>query len=215
VNTQCKDNTDSACYCKIPNFTDNVLACVAARGTEQEQTEAVQYFIGICAPAIPENPGIVTNCPSQIPINPTSPPAPPAPSAPAPGNPTGGPAPPATTVAPVGPPPSYPVTTIEVGSSTYTVPQVGFTTEAPGAPGANPTEPVALYPGVTPAPAPATTTGGSAPYPTGPSGITSVVLPTGSGSGVPGLPEFTGAASPLNVQVKGALFGAALAFLAL
>lgn len=209
VNTQCKDNTDSECYCKIPDFTDNVLACVAARGTDEEQSQAVQFFLGICAPAIPQNPGLVTNCPTQIPINP------PAPTNPAP--PTGG-APPATTTAPGAPavPPSYPVTTVEAGGSTYVVPQVGFTVQPSNAPGANPTEPVALYPGVTPAPVPAVTTApGAAPYPTGPSGLTSVVKPTGTGAGGAAPPEFTGAASPLNIQVKGALFGAALAFFAL
>ncbi|KAF2244007.1 hypothetical protein BU26DRAFT_91297 [Trematosphaeria pertusa] len=215
IDTQCSDNTDSSCYCKIASFTDHVIQCVAAYGSQEEASSALQYFIGICANDIPQNPGIVTNCPSYIPLNPTTPAAPgaPTPSAPAPTGPApSAPAPSAPAAAPL--PSDVPCTTITYGSTSITVPQIVFTTQTPGAPGANPTEPIALVPGTTPPPAPAQTTG--APYPI-PSGFSTTVFPTGTGGGgvSSGLPEFTGAASPLNVQVKGALLGAVLAFFAL
>ena len=209
LKSECKDNTDSACYCKVPDLTDNVIDCVKAHGTEEEVKEALSYFVGICAPQVPENPGIISKC-TDVPLSPPTP-APETPVTPAPGAPT--PAPPAPA-----PPTDIPYTTVTFGGSSYTVPQVGFTTETPGAPGANPTEPIALYPAPTPAPAPATPTP-AVPYPV-PSGFTSIVgYPTGTGAGaVPSQPsEFTGAASTLNSKVKGVgvVFGAVLAFFAL
>ncbi|KAJ4350185.1 uncharacterized protein N0V89_008806 [Didymosphaeria variabile] len=251
IKSECKDNTDSACYCKVPDLTDNVIDCVKAYGTEEEVQQALSYFVGICAPQIPENPGIIGKCtdvplaPPSAPVSsapassapassapeapatsaagytpattaagetPATTPAPEQPTTPAPGQPET----PATTPAPAPEQPSdIPCTTITYGGSSYTVPQVGFTTETPGAPGANPTEPIALYPAApTPAPAPANPT---APYPvaSGASGFTSVSYPTGTGApNTPPPSEFTGAASALNVKA-GMVFGAALAFFAL
>ncbi|RAR16237.1 extracellular serine-threonine rich protein [Stemphylium lycopersici] len=287
----CKDNTDSNCYCTKPEFTKNVIDCISARcGNDDEISKSLQYFIGICADHIPENPKIVDDCPSYIPLNPTPaaptggassstassevpeatesssvavPPAggesspAPAPSAPAetvstaygPGYPGETPAVPtevattpagetpvASTIAssatitqvvgttPAGETPAEqtPCTTITYGTTTFTVPQVHFTTQTNSA-GANPTEPVALVPGTTPAqtPAetPAATTGGGAyapaPYPTT-MGTATVPFASGTGGVYPSSPaEFTGAASPFNIVPKGAMFGAVLAFFAL
>ncbi|KAL1609967.1 hypothetical protein SLS60_001632 [Paraconiothyrium brasiliense] len=232
IKSECKDNTDSACYCKVPDLTDNVIDCVKAYGTEEEVKQALSYFVGICAPQIPQNPGIIDKC-TDVPLAPPTAPVTSAPETPAttaagetpvttaaPQQPTtpapGQPETPVTTPAPAPEQPSdIPCTTITYGGSSYTVPQVGFTTETPGAPGANPTEPIALYPAApTPAPAPANPT---APYPvaSGASGFTSVSYPTGTGApNTPPPSEFTGAASALNVKA-GMVFGAAIAFFAL
>ena len=216
LKTECKDNTDSACYCKVPDLTDNVIDCVKAYGTEEEVQQALSYFVGICAPQIPENPQIIDKC-SDVPLSPPQPtPTPESPVTPPPEGPatSASPESPVTSAPAAEIPSDIPCTTISYGGSSYVVPQVGFTTEAPDAPGANPTEPIALYPAApTPAPAPAEPT---APYPV-PSGFTSVPLPTGTGAiGAPPA-EFSGAAFSLNAKSKGVgmVAGAVLAFLAL
>ncbi|KAK7192720.1 hypothetical protein DPSP01_006852 [Paraphaeosphaeria sporulosa] len=216
LKSECKDNTDSACYCKVPDLTDNVIDCVKAYGTEEEVKQALSYFVGICAPQIPENPHIIDKC-TDVPLAPPTAPVTSAPETPATTAAPEQPQTPGTTPAPAPEQPgSIPCTTITYGSSTYTVPQVGFTTETPGAPGANPTEPIALYPAAptTPAPAPANPT---APYPiaSGASGFTSVTFPTGTGAiNSPPPSEFSGAANALNVKA-GMVFGAAFAFFAM
>jgi hypothetical protein len=172
-----------------------VIYCVAAHGSEEQKQEAVKYFVGICANDVPSNPGIITNLPTYIPINPTIPAT-------------------ETTVTvtaiTTAPAPSYPVTTVSVGDTSYTVPQVVFTTEAPGAPGVNPTEPVVLVPATTPESVPAATT--VAPYP---SSLTSVTVPGTTGITPSSPAEFPGAAPVLKVKAPGVLVGAVLAFLAL
>ncbi|KAF2006932.1 hypothetical protein P154DRAFT_517384 [Amniculicola lignicola CBS 123094] len=80
VQTECKDNTDVQCYCKNADFTKNVIDCVSAWSTNEQIQEALQYLIGICASYVPQNPGIITNCPSNVPINPTTTPAAPPPA---------------------------------------------------------------------------------------------------------------------------------------
>jgi hypothetical protein len=142
----CKDNTDSSCYCLKPEFTKNVIDCISARcGSDDEISKGLQYFIGICAEHVPKNPSIVGDCPSYIPLNPTpaappaggeSPAAPPAggessaaPSAPAssaygPGYP--GETPAASTTTAAG---ETPVITTAVSSATMTE-VVGTTTAA-------------------------------------------------------------------------------------
>ncbi|KAF2644606.1 hypothetical protein P280DRAFT_487174 [Massarina eburnea CBS 473.64] len=214
INTQCKDNTDNACYCKIPDFTKNVIDCVASYSTAEEAQKALQYFIGICAADIPTNPGIISDCPSNIPINPTT--SAPAPSTAAATKPASS-APAVSAPAPSAAAPSVPCTTITVGSTTYTVPQVVFTTStpapvAPGAPAPS-DEPINLVPGTTPAAASATTTG--APYPI-PSSLSSSIKPTGTGAVQPSTPaqQFTGAASSLKMQLPAA-FVAVIAFFTL
>ncbi|KAH7380602.1 hypothetical protein BKA66DRAFT_464982 [Pyrenochaeta sp. MPI-SDFR-AT-0127] len=209
VNSQCKDNTDKSCYCVNPDFTKNVIDCVSAWcGTDAETKEALQYLIGICAEYIPENPKIIEDCPTYIPLNPATP--------------TGGAGVgPSTTVAAgesPAPTPETPCTTITYGSTSLTVPIVHFTTQTNVA-GANPTQPVGLVPGTAPAQTPAATTPGAAPYPV-PSTLGTRTAPAGTGTGTgairPSSPaEFTGAASPFGSVPKGALFGAAVAFFAL
>lgn len=238
IESDCKDNTDSNCYCKNPNFTKEVIECVAAWSKNDEETqEALQYLIGICAPFVPKNPGLITDCPTNIPINPTKPVATPT------GGASSGPAPPVTTPAPTGGnPPKGPVTQITYqttvtvpcgcgvpGSSTastistvITVPQVVFTTNTPAqppAPGVTPTQqpPVVLIPG-TPTAVPAITTG--APYPTPSNGLPSnfgtVTIPGRNGTATTSrIAQFTGAASSVNIGIQPALFGAVLAFFAL
>lgn len=77
----CRDNTDSSCYCKNPDFTKSVIACVTSWGADQTLiSKALTFLTGICAEQIPENPGIITDCPSSIPIGPTTPPSSPVPS---------------------------------------------------------------------------------------------------------------------------------------
>jgi hypothetical protein len=224
----CKDNTAVDCYCKNAKFTKNVIDCVQAWCETDEQTkQTLQYLVGICASYVPQNPGLVSNCPSDTFNN-----TPATPSSPAPVKPTGGmatpaPAPPApgapaNTPAPAPPAASYPVTTITMGSTSLTVPAVHFTTETPVA-GATPTAPVGLVPGVAPPSTPATTTAaggaGSAPYPI--ASTLKSVQPSGTGAlGSGGLrpsspAQFTGAAVPMGVEAKHVMLGAALALLAL
>lgn len=73
--TTCKDNTDSSCYCKDDNFVASVYGCLSAWGMDDSELQgAISYLVGVCAAFIPSNPGIITNCPTSIPIAPTSPP---------------------------------------------------------------------------------------------------------------------------------------------
>jgi hypothetical protein len=196
----CKDNTATDCYCKNAKFTKNVIDCVQAWCKTDEETKAtLQYLVGICAQHVPENPGLVSDCPKDTFDN--TPATPPSgvqsPGAPAP-----------TTA------PSTPVTTIVYGSTSLTVPQVHFTTEVPAA-GSTPTAPVGLVPGVAPPQTPATTTAALAPYPV-PSTLKATVQPTGTGAVRPSSPaQFTGAATPFKAEAKHVMLGAALAFLAL
>ncbi|KAF2115688.1 hypothetical protein BDV96DRAFT_574307 [Lophiotrema nucula] len=76
INTECKDNTDVNCYCKNPDFTKSVIECVKAWATDAETQQALSYLVGICASYVPQNPGIITNCPSTIPLGPTYTPPP-------------------------------------------------------------------------------------------------------------------------------------------
>ncbi|KAF2748068.1 hypothetical protein M011DRAFT_493955 [Sporormia fimetaria CBS 119925] len=234
INSQCKDNTDSDCYCKNPEFTKSVIECVAAWSTDDETQQALQYLLGICASHVPENPGLITDCPTNVPINPTPPPeAPVGPSTTADSS--------LTTAAPessiVANPPEVPVTTItfettieapcscaesttetSTFSTTITVPQVIFITQTPAqppAPGATPSDvPVDLVPG-TPPSVPAETT--LAPYPTAsgvvPTSLGTVVVPSASATfSVP--PEFEGTASGMTGGFASALLGAVLAVFA-
>ncbi|KAK1986746.1 LOW QUALITY PROTEIN: hypothetical protein LZ30DRAFT_746255 [Colletotrichum cereale] len=55
--TGCTANSDADCYCPDAKFVENVFACIYAHGASDDAT---QFFQGICAPHIPENPAIVT-----------------------------------------------------------------------------------------------------------------------------------------------------------
>jgi hypothetical protein len=211
---------------------------VAAWSTDEETQEALQYLLGICASHVPENPGLITDCPTYIPLNPTTPPAPPAP----PVTPSGSSPPSAPPVVTTPAPESSaaytpPVTTItyqttvttpcscaestsvvETIQTTITVPQVIFVTQTPAQPpppGAAPSEPpVVLVPPGTPPPVSAGTT--LPPYPTGgvPTSLGTVTIPSASAS-FSAPPQFTGAASPVRRNFAPAFLGAALAFFAL
>jgi hypothetical protein len=67
--TGCKDNSDHECYCAKADFTKNVIECITAHGADSTEVQkALTYLIGICAAHIPQNPGLITNCPSSIPL---------------------------------------------------------------------------------------------------------------------------------------------------
>jgi hypothetical protein len=58
---ECKDNLDVACFCPNQQFLDQVYACVYAHADSDDiVSEGLAFIQGICAPYIPENPGIVT-----------------------------------------------------------------------------------------------------------------------------------------------------------
>ncbi|OAK97891.1 hypothetical protein IQ06DRAFT_296158 [Phaeosphaeriaceae sp. SRC1lsM3a] len=216
ISTQdCKDNTNADCYCKNSKFTKNVIDCVQARcDTDAQVKETLQYLVGICAQHVPENPGLITDCPKDTFDNTPSSPPPAGSSPPPAGSPPAQttPAPPSGTT----PTPSKPVTTIVYDSTSLTVPAVHFTTEYPSAGAPTPTAPVGLVPGEPPK-VPATTTpagGAGAPYPV-PSTLKSII-PTGTGGVRPSSPaQFTGAAVPFKAEAKHVMLGAAIAFFAL
>ncbi|TDZ31745.1 hypothetical protein C8035_v000871 [Colletotrichum spinosum] len=57
----CTDNSDSGCYCPDAAFVENVFNCIYAYGADDSIiSKATEFFQGICAPHIPENPAIVT-----------------------------------------------------------------------------------------------------------------------------------------------------------
>jgi hypothetical protein len=103
---------------------------VQSWGASQSEVQAaLSYFTGICAPYVPQNPGIVTGIPTTITLVPTITPtgvdAVTAPSGGATATATG-----AVTPAPEAS--SAPCTTITYSSYTVTVPQVAFTTATGG-----------------------------------------------------------------------------------
>ncbi|KAF6810773.1 extracellular serine-threonine rich protein [Colletotrichum sojae] len=57
----CTDNSDAGCYCPDAAFVEKVFSCIYAYGADDEIiSKATEFFQGICAPHIPENPAIVT-----------------------------------------------------------------------------------------------------------------------------------------------------------
>ncbi|QDS75372.1 hypothetical protein FKW77_002448 [Venturia effusa] len=112
--TGCKDNSDHQCYCAKADFTKNVIQCITAHGADDSEVQkALTYLIGICAAQIPKNPGLITNCPSSIPL--TAAGIPPA----------------STPVSPVQPAPNASTTT-EVIVTSYSSCSVGQTITAAG-----------------------------------------------------------------------------------
>ncbi|ELR04967.1 hypothetical protein GMDG_00224 [Pseudogymnoascus destructans 20631-21] len=62
----CKSNSDIGCFCPKADFTKNLFGCLSAFGaTDAEINKAAEYFQGICAPYVPTNPGIITDCPDK------------------------------------------------------------------------------------------------------------------------------------------------------
>lgn len=246
VSGDCKNNADASCYCKNKDFTKQVIDCVSAWcGTDDETREALQYLIGICAEHVPENPGLVTDCPSYIPLNPT----PASPTAPAGGvsTPAGevgsSVAVPGTTDAPSGgasttvaAPGTTPAPEVPSGGVTGNVPAetpaaetpcttiiYGTTTlTIPQVHFTTQTNEAGAAPtapvGLVPGTAPAQTPASTtaAPYPI--LGTTlATIKPTGTGAYSPTSPaEFTGAAAaPFRLEAQHAILGAMLAFFAL
>lgn len=63
--TECKDNADASCYCRNAEMIKKVMGCLEAWSDDDEQTRAAAgYLQGICAQYVPENPAIITACPS-------------------------------------------------------------------------------------------------------------------------------------------------------
>ena len=201
--TECADNADADCYCKLDGFVNNVVGCVQAWGSDDEFENAVSFFAGICAKYIPQNPAIITAIPCPLTAGYT----PPAPAA-------------TTAAAYVPPPPNVPLTTITASvpctgtmtvSATYTaasalasgtmsycstvviIPQVALVQQ--------PSSGVVLFPGPqTNAPAYTTSVVGPA--------ITKSYVPVPTGSVIPTSPiPFTGAAASTSPSSAAALAG--------
>ncbi|CAG8206843.1 unnamed protein product [Penicillium olsonii] len=101
---KCDSNSDAACFCPSPEFTNKVQSCIHAWGTSKHEIDsALSYFTGICAPYVPKNPTIIDIVP------------PPGPHE-------------AHTAVTAPKPAGTPCTTITWASHTVTVPQVGFNT---------------------------------------------------------------------------------------
>lgn len=64
--TSCKGNDDYDCFCKVPEFMEKVYGCISAWSESDDTNSGAGYLIGICARYIPENPAIITACPSTI-----------------------------------------------------------------------------------------------------------------------------------------------------
>lgn len=57
----CVDNSDTSCYCPDSTFVQNVYDCLYAYGETDEQiSEAVQYFQGLCGNYAQDNPAVAT-----------------------------------------------------------------------------------------------------------------------------------------------------------
>lgn len=65
--TSCTDTADPSCYCPQEEFVNKVVGCLDAWSSDDDEvTSAVEYFLGLCAPYVDENPAIVTAIPSTI-----------------------------------------------------------------------------------------------------------------------------------------------------
>jgi hypothetical protein len=63
--SDCKDNADFSCYCRNSDLITKVMECIDAWSDDDDKTQsAAAYLQGICAPYVPENPAIITACPS-------------------------------------------------------------------------------------------------------------------------------------------------------
>ncbi|KAF2500428.1 hypothetical protein BU16DRAFT_547288 [Lophium mytilinum] len=231
ITSECKDNTDFSCYCKNAGFTKSVIDCVSAWGADSSEVQAaLSYLVGICAPFVPQNPGLITNCPSTVTLGPTpaQTPAYTAPAVPAttlliitsfssavvPG---------ASTLAPVASTPAgytAPVTTITlVATQTVTVPcvQGGTTIAGSSTTSTTVTQTVVTVPQVAFTTNTNTVPGATATQPvvnlapgtpapvyaTATSSFGTIVQPYPTGNGTissPSVPQFTGAASALSAR---------------
>ncbi|KAF9872176.1 adhesin protein Mad1 [Colletotrichum karsti] len=65
----CTDNSDASCYCPDAAFVEKVFNCIYSHGANDDIiSKATEFFQGICAPHIPENPAIVTVPATIIPV---------------------------------------------------------------------------------------------------------------------------------------------------
>ncbi|KAK4495795.1 hypothetical protein PRZ48_013063 [Zasmidium cellare] len=65
--TSCKGNDDYDCFCKNKDFITKVWGCVSAwSGSHDETQGSGSYLMGLCAPYVPQNPAIITACPSSV-----------------------------------------------------------------------------------------------------------------------------------------------------
>jgi hypothetical protein len=63
--SDCKDNADFSCYCRNADLITKVMECIDAWSDDDDKTQsAAGYLQGICAPYVPQNPAIITACPS-------------------------------------------------------------------------------------------------------------------------------------------------------
>lgn len=116
---KCSSNSDAACFCPSPEFTNRVESCIHAWGSsEKEISSALSYFAGICAPFVPKNPAIIDIAPTP----------PSSPSMTRPNSHLGTMTYPHDTTSTVTPAPRAPETTVTWSSSTMTCPKVGFST---------------------------------------------------------------------------------------
>ena len=61
------DNTDTSCFCKDASFITHVMGCISSwAGSDEDTSAAASYLMGICAPYVPQNPAIITACPSTV-----------------------------------------------------------------------------------------------------------------------------------------------------
>lgn len=122
---KCDSNSDAACFCPSSEFTSKVEDCIHAWAkSDQEKDSALSYFAGICAPYVPQNPGLIEIVPtSSWPASQTSQPT--------------GPAHVMTTAVTITPTTTgshhtTPCTTVTWSSQTVTVPEVTFSTISMG-----------------------------------------------------------------------------------
>lgn len=234
--TKCVNNADSDCYCKDSSFTKNVQDCVCSWTEDSDVIQsALSYLAGICAPHVPENPGIITGVPKTITLAPIPLASPTGASGTgdlvtAPSNPTP-PTPPAVTTISIVQTVTVPCTfssgisagqpipassTVSLLSTRVTVPQVNFATQQP-AEGATGSPDIILAAG-SPAPVSAIPTATSPSVPYGPAGGTTFatgVLPSGSNPPAnTSLAPFTGGAGRMTIVSMSTVIVGFVVFLA-
>lgn len=65
--TSCKGNDDYDCFCKDKEFMTKVYGCISAWSGSHDDTQgSTSYLMGLCAPYVPQNPAIITACPSTV-----------------------------------------------------------------------------------------------------------------------------------------------------
>lgn len=235
--TKCVNNADSDCYCKDSNFINNVQNCVCSWTEDSDVIQsALSYLVGICAPHVPENPGIITGVPKTITLSPIPLATPAGPSGTgdlvtAPSNPAP-PPPPAVTIISIvqtvtvpctfsfGPSAGQPIpasSTLSLLSTKVTVPQVQFATQK-SAEGATGTPDIILAAG-SPAPVSAIPTVTSPSVPYGSAGGTTFatgVLPSGQKPPAnTSLAPFTGGAGKVIATNMSCLIAVLVTFLAI